>query len=77
MPPHPALLAALALPLLTVTLSYSLLCWVRPFKPCRHCHGLGPQPRRIGRPLPCRHCQHTGLQLRAGRHLTNALRRLH
>ncbi|KDA44964.1 hypothetical protein [Frankia sp. BMG5.23] len=78
MTPHPTLLALPALTLLSVTLGYSLLCWVRPFRPCRHCDGTGHTPPRRGRARsrPCRHCDHTGLKLRAGRHLTNALRRL-
>ncbi len=78
MTPLPALLAALVAILTIATLCYAFLCWVRPFKPCRHCHGTTRQTGRItGRARPCRHCDHTGLQLRAGRHLANHLRRLH
>ncbi|OHV44936.1 hypothetical protein BCD48_23865 [Pseudofrankia sp. BMG5.36] len=60
-----------------VTVGYGVLCWIRPFRPCRHCAGTTRTTGRFtGRPRPCRHCDHTGLTLRAGRRATNALRRL-
>ncbi|ONH23558.1 hypothetical protein [Pseudofrankia asymbiotica] len=71
------LLGPLTVPLFVVTVGYGLLCWVRPFRPCRHCDGTGRTTGRVTRrPRPCRHCDYTGLTLRAGRRLANALRRL-
>jgi len=72
-----ALLAPLTVPLIVVTVGYGLLCWVRPFRSCRHCDGTARTTSHIThRSRPCRHCDYTGLTLRAGRRLTNALRRL-
>lgn len=78
MSPTAGLLAALSLlPLATITLGYVLLCWVRPFGPCPHCHGTArTESRFTRRTRPCRHCDHTGLRLRVGRRACNALRRL-
>jgi hypothetical protein len=72
-----SLLGPLTLPPIVVAVGYGLLCWVRPFRPCRRCGGTGRAISRIThRSRPCRHCDYTGLTLRAGRRLTNALRRL-
>ncbi|CUU60455.1 hypothetical protein Ga0074812_14031 [Parafrankia irregularis] len=77
MTPTTGLLAALSLPLIVVTLGYILLCWVRPFGPCPHCHGTArTESHFTRRTRPCRHCDHTGLRLRVGRRACNALRRL-
>lgn len=62
---------------LVITLSYyALMCWIRPFKPCRACNGLG---RTRGRFTirPCRPCRATGRRLRAGRALWNSVDRGH
>ncbi len=77
MTPTVGLLATLSLPLTTVTLGYSFLCWVRPFGACAHCHGTTRTTSRLTRRArPCRHCDYTGLRLRVGRRAYNALRRL-
>ncbi|WP_018638625.1 hypothetical protein [Parafrankia elaeagni] len=77
MTPIAALLAALSLLLIVVTFCYILLCWVRPFGACPHCHGTArTESRFTRRTRPCRHCDHTGLRLRAGRRAYNTLRRL-
>lgn len=46
---------------------FALRLITRPFKNCRHCHGMGRIANRTGhgRPRPCRHCHGTGLRVRA------------
>jgi hypothetical protein len=62
--------------LLLITLGYIGRCWLRPFAPCRHCHGMGHAltTDRKGRPKrgkDCRHCKGHGIRIRTGRHLWN------
>lgn len=55
----------------------------RPFKPCRHCHGMGriARPSGRGRPRPCPRCKGSGLRVRlsariaggVGHHVRHAL----
>ncbi|CAM06185.1 hypothetical protein A8924_7386 [Saccharopolyspora erythraea NRRL 2338] len=76
----PADLANTSLTLLLgmVTLCYSLVCVIWPFKDCRTCRGTG----RLRSPFLrsyrlCPACEATGLRLRTGRKAVNALRRVH
>jgi len=52
-----------------VTLGYRIRVWLRPFKTCRHCDGMGRIRPRIGhgRPKPCKRCGGKGLRPRAFR----------
>ncbi|ORT47189.1 hypothetical protein [Frankia sp. KB5] len=75
MTPTTTLLALPLLPTLTVTLGYTLACWIKPFGPCRRCDGTARTTSRFGRSRPCRHCDHTGLRLRLGRRGWNWARR--
>ncbi len=69
-------LAALILISLAVTAGYLALCWLVPFRRCRHCHGTGRIDTPAGRTYRrCRHCDDTGLRLRPGRRALNHLRR--
>ncbi|MEO3781588.1 hypothetical protein ABGB16_33415 [Micromonospora sp. B11E3] len=66
------------LTLTAVTLGYLAVCWVRPFRRCRRCHGTGRRRSlilRTGR--ACRRCDGTGEHLRPGRVALNYLRELH
>ncbi|MBI1759334.1 MAG: hypothetical protein HYR62_08935 [Actinobacteria bacterium] len=64
--------------LITITLGYLLVCWVRPFTPCKRCHGAGYRPSLLARhERLCRRCMGTGHQLRAGRRVLNYFRTLH
>ncbi|MEU8050023.1 hypothetical protein [Micromonospora haikouensis] len=70
--------AGFLLTLAAVTLGYLGVCWVRPFRRCRRCHGTGRRPGlilRTGR--TCRRCDGTGEHLRPGRTALNYLRELH
>jgi hypothetical protein len=60
-----------------VTLGYVGLCLLWPFKACRHCGGYGQRHGLLGGIRLCGHCNGTGLRLRLGRRVWNALRRLY
>ncbi|MFI5838073.1 hypothetical protein ACIA5A_30840 [Micromonospora sp. NPDC051300] len=61
---------------LLVTLGYTMLCWVSPFKRCQRCAGTGHTTTRVlHRPRACRRCDR-GLRLRTGRRVFNVFRRL-
>lgn len=62
--------------LIVVTLGYLAMVRLRPFKTCRHCHGLGRIQRRIGRPKPCKHCRGEGIRPRAFRGAQRTARQL-
>lgn len=67
----------LAMAALTIWLgTYALLCAVKPFAPCRKCHGLGTIERR-GKDRMCPRCHDHKLRLRLGRRAHNAWRRTH
>lgn len=55
---------------------YTVLCWVKPFAPCRRCRGLG-QVERFGKPRTCPRCRGKRFRLRLGRRAHNAWRRTH
>lgn len=55
---------------------YAVLCAVKPFAPCRKCHGLG-QVERFKKPRMCPRCHGKLLRLRVGRRAHNAWRRTH
>ncbi|MQY32603.1 hypothetical protein SRB17_05570 [Streptomyces sp. RB17] len=55
---------------------YAVLCWAKPFAPCRKCRGLG-QIERFGKPRTCPRCHGRKLRLRVGRRAHNAWRRTH
>jgi len=55
---------------------YAVLCAVKPFAPCRRCHGTGGI-QRFGKPRTCTRCRGDGLRLRVGRRAHNAWRRTH
>jgi hypothetical protein len=60
-----------------ITLGYAGLCAIWPFTACRRCHGYGQFQGLFGGVRPCGHCDGTGLRLRLGRRVWNALRRLY
>ncbi len=74
-------LASLASPLLVilpfVTVGYLGLCLVWPYKACRRCQGYGRFHGPFGGIRLCPSCDATGLRLRAGRRVWNAIRRLY
>ena len=73
---NPQLTTAITLlfALATVTLGYSLACWVWPFKACGRCEGSGKRRSPSGRAFRlCRRCEGTGRRLRAGRWIYNRL----
>ena len=77
MDPHTLTAIAPLTILTTITLRYIVLCWAKPFRPCRRCHGTRTAPTRLThRPRPCRPCHATGLRLRIGRRAYNQLHRL-
>ena len=55
---------------------YAVLCAVKPFAPCRRCHGLG-KTERFGKTRMCPRCHGRRLRLRVGRRAHNAWRRTH
>ncbi|GHF57835.1 hypothetical protein GCM10018783_29020 [Streptomyces griseosporeus] len=55
---------------------YAVLCWAKPFAPCRKCRGLG-QVERFRKPRLCPRCHGKKLRLRVGRRLHNHWRRTH
>ncbi|WP_329597853.1 hypothetical protein OIE43_19735 [Streptomyces pseudovenezuelae] len=62
--------------LLTVTLGYSVKCWLSPFGDCRRCHGMGhalksDRTGRLKRGRDCRRCDATGKRIRVGRWIYN------
>lgn len=57
-----------------VTLGYLGLCVVWPFRTCRRCQGYGQLRGLFGGIRLCGHCDGTGLRLRLGRRVLNALR---
>ncbi|MEV5690713.1 hypothetical protein [Micromonospora globbae] len=64
--------------LAAVTLGYLAVCWLRPFRRCRRCHGTGRRRSLILRATrACRRCDGTGEHLRPGRVALNYLRDLH
>ena len=69
-------LALLIPALIVVTLGYLVWVRIRPFKTCRHCHGLGRIQRRIGRPKPCKRCRGEGIRPRAFRSAQRTARKL-
>jgi hypothetical protein len=72
-----SLAIALFLPALTIALSYIGSCIRWPFGTCRTCQGHGLAQGLFGGIRVCRACDGTGLRLRLGRRLINAIRRLH
>lgn len=62
----------LFLALIVLTLGYLGLCWIWPFRPCRHCRGYGRFTGPMRGIRLCRRCDGTGLKLRAGRRVWNA-----
>ena len=76
MHPHTVNVIPLILALAVVTLGYLAWIWIRPFKTCRHCHGMGRIQRRIGRPKTCKHCGGHGVRPRAFRGAQRTTRRL-
>jgi hypothetical protein len=58
---------ALIILILLVTLGYLARVWLRPFKTCRRCEGMGRIRTRNGRgrPKPCKRCGGKGLRPRA------------
>lgn len=71
-PAHPAF--ALILLALLVTLGYLARVWLRPFKACRHCDGMGRIRTRLSRVKPCRKCSGHGIRRRAWRAPANQAR---
>jgi hypothetical protein len=65
----------LLIPGLLLTLGYLGTCLLFPFRACKHCHGHGQLQGWLGGIRFCPACDGTGLRLRAGRRLINALRR--
>lgn len=65
----------LFIPGLLFTLGYLGSCVIWPFRACRNCHGQGQLSGWLGGIRFCPACEGTGLRLRAGRRLINALRR--
>jgi Zn finger protein HypA/HybF involved in hydrogenase expression len=55
---------------------YAVLCWAKPFAPCRKCRGLG-QVERFKKTRTCPRCHGKVLRLRVGRRLHNYWRRTH
>ena len=54
---------------------YALLCWVKPFGPCRWCKRTGTRTTLIlRRPAACRMCSGSRLRLRLGRRAYNTAR---
>jgi hypothetical protein len=70
--PFAGLSPLLALTMIIVTAGYLLLCWIWPFRACRHCRGVGRFMGPMRGIRLCRRCDGTGLKLRAGRRLWNA-----
>ena len=67
----------LVLTVAVVTFGYALSCLFWPFGACRWCHGAGKHKSPAGRSYRvCRWCDATGLRLRLGRRVFNAVRRL-
>lgn len=67
-----------ALPVLLIA-GYVERCYNAPFRNCWRCHGIGrfhPRHSRLGW-RRCRRCRGTGLRLRIGRRVFNALYRLY
>jgi hypothetical protein len=59
-----------------VTLGYTWSCAVFPYKACRACRGYGKfRSSFLGAIRLCRACRGTGLTLRVGRRLYNAIAR--
>lgn len=53
---------------------YAALCAVKPFAPCRRCHGTGGI-LRFRKPHTCPRCRGKRFRLRVGRRAHNAWRR--
>ena len=74
MNPHITTASVLILATLTVTLGYTVACWIWPFKSCPRCSGTGKKRSPSGRAFRlCRRCEGTGRRLRAGRWIYNRL----
>ncbi|GAB3914626.1 hypothetical protein GCM10029964_126430 [Kibdelosporangium lantanae] len=68
--------STLALLAVVATLGYSLSCAFFPYKSCRYCRGYGKfRSSFLGGIRLCRACKGTGLRLRFGRRVYNALAR--
>jgi hypothetical protein len=65
----------LATPLVTV--SYIVQCVLWPYRACRRCGGFGQFHGPFGGIRECHHCDGTGLRLRLGRRLWNAITRMY
>ena len=65
----------LFIPGLLLTLGYLGTCVLWPFKACRSCQGHGQLQGWLGGIRFCPACDGTGLRLRPGRRLINAIRR--
>jgi hypothetical protein len=61
-----------------ITLGYRIRVWLRPFKTCRHCDGMGRIRTRSGRghPKTCKRCGGKGLRPRAIRRPQRAAARI-
>lgn len=60
--------------LIAAVFIYVLLCWILPFGRCRACSGIGNRRTLLLRRVTsCRRCKGTGLRLRIGRRLYNAV----
>ncbi|MFC6015528.1 hypothetical protein ACFP2T_04870 [Plantactinospora solaniradicis] len=71
MTPYLTAAIAVAAILALITLGYSGLCWIKPFKTCTRCAGTGHTTTCIlRRNRACRRCDH-GLRLRTGRRVFN------
>lgn len=60
-----------------ITFCYVASCAIWPFKACRRCAGVGYIGGPFGGIRLCRRCDATGLRLRLGRRIWNALRRVY
>jgi hypothetical protein len=73
--PVTGLAPLLTLTMIVVTVGYSGVCWIWPFRACRHCHGMGRHHGPWRGIRLCHHCDATGLRLRFGRRMWTAGRR--
>lgn len=61
--------------LIAFALVYAVACWAFPFRKCPACKGIGRRIGGFGGIRLCHRCDGSGLKLRAGRRVLNALRR--
>ncbi|MEV4411407.1 hypothetical protein [Catellatospora sp. NPDC049609] len=60
--------------LIAATFIYVLLCWILPFGRCHACSGTGTRTTLLLRRVTfCRRCKGSGLRLRIGRRVYNAV----